>query len=64
MRQAQDQIYEQLDKLTLAQKKLLTALVGEIEKQYELGIGHSSMSKFLQERFGTIQEINISLSAS
>jgi hypothetical protein len=52
VREASDQIYDQLSLLPANQKQALRGIVAGVEQKYELGVGESRMTQFLHNRFG------------
>lgn len=59
VREASDQIYEQLNLLSLPEKRSLYAIVAGVERQYDLGVGTSRMSQFLHNRFGDLPDFEL-----
>ena len=57
MRRAKDRIYERLKKLNVAEWQSVYQAVEETERAYGLEIGRSAMSRFIEQNFGSEDEL-------
>ena len=59
LRIALDQIYETLRELSLLQKKTAYQIVANLEEKHGLQAGKSLMNRFMEDRFGEIDIVEI-----